>query len=295
MSTQIVDRDQAFATVLLHGGWHCSASWGRVVPRLLARGHRVVTPDLPGHGWRARYPEGYFDAEQPGLTTGRTGLENATLERAADVAVEALTALKTADGGRRTVVVSHSSSGAIASRAAERSPDLVDHLVYVAAIVPSRLRSALEIGALPEYGSPTMDGMVVGDPRVIGALRINPRSTDPQYRELLHRKFYSDMPPDEAAAFLELLCPDQPLSFLTDPVSVTRERWGRIPRTYVKTLKDNAIAPAVQEILIRDADLLTPHNRFRTIAIESSHSPFASLPEILADIIDRASDSSQAD
>lgn len=288
MRTQALGGHQPSNVVLLHGGWHSGASWGRVVPGLLAHGHGVAAPDLPGHGWRARYPEGYFAEGQPGLATSRTRLHATTLDMAADLAIETLRALKTADGARPTVLVSHSSSGAIASRAAEQTPELVDHLVYVAAIVPSRLRSAFEVAALPEYGSQTMDGLLVGDPMAAGALRINPRSTDPQYRELLHRKFYSDLPPEEAAAFLEQLCADQPLGFLADQVSVTSERWGSIPRTYVMTLKDNAIAPAVQEILVRDADDLTPRNRFRTIAVESGHSPFASMPERLVDIIDSA-------
>jgi pimeloyl-ACP methyl ester carboxylesterase len=275
--------------VLVHGGWHCGASWGPVVPALLARGHRVVTPDLPGHGWKARYPEGYFDAGQPGLETRRTNLADTTLEMAADAVIEILSSLRAADDrGLPAVLVSHSISGSIASLAAEKAPELIGHLVYVAAIVPSRLTSALEYAALPEYGSQVMDGLLVGDPAVTGTLRINPRSTDPQYRDLLHRKFYGDLPREASAAFMELLGADQPLRFITDPVSVTQARWGMIPRTYVMTTKDFALAPAVQEIMINDADDLTPHNRFRRISIDTGHSPYASRPEELADIIEAA-------
>jgi pimeloyl-ACP methyl ester carboxylesterase len=277
----------ALNIALVHGGWHCGASWGPLVPALLARGHRVVTPDLPGHGWKARYPEGYFDAGQPGLETRRTSLGNTTLEMAADTVIEVLSTLQAAgDRDRPAVLVAHSSSGSIASLAAEKAPGLIDHLVYVAAIVPSRLTSTLEYAALPEYGSQTMDGLLVGDPAVTGTLRINPRSTDPQYRELLHRKFYGDMPRETSAAFLELLCSDQPLGFIADPVTVTQSRWGMIPRTYVMTTKDFSIAPALQEIMINDADDLTPENRFRRIPIDAGHSPYASRPEELADIIE---------
>lgn len=267
--------------VLLHGGWHCSASWGPFVPALRARGHRVVAVDLPGHGWRARHPKGYFRAGQPGLETEPTTSGEITLDTAADVVIEALVR----GSGRPAVLVSHSSSGAIAGRVAEARPDLVDHLVYVAGIVPSRLVSAIEVGALPEYGSPTMDGLVIGDPVALGTLRINPRATDPFYRELLRAKFYGDLSPDEASAYLDLLCPDQPLSFLAEPVVVTAEAWGSIPRTYVVTTNDKAIAPAVQEILMNDADDLTPGNPFRRHRIDSGHSPFASHPAELADIV----------
>ncbi|MEV0406569.1 hypothetical protein [Actinoallomurus sp. NPDC050550] len=93
------------------------------------------------------------------------------------------------------------------------------------------------------------------------------------------------MLPEESAAFLDMLCPDQPLGFLAEPVSVTPQRWGSIPRTYVSTMKDNAIAPAVQEIMVKDADDFTPENRFRWVQIASGHSPYASRPAELAGII----------
>ncbi|MPY81013.1 MAG: alpha/beta fold hydrolase [Actinophytocola sp.] len=36
--------------VLLHGGWAGGWVWERAVEPLRADGHRVVTPDLAGHG-----------------------------------------------------------------------------------------------------------------------------------------------------------------------------------------------------------------------------------------------------
>jgi pimeloyl-ACP methyl ester carboxylesterase len=269
--------------VLIHGGWHCSASWGAVAPLLRSGGHCVVTPDLPGHGWKGRFPENYFSSGQPHLETEKTTLEEITLEMAAATVLDAVRA---AGAGKSPVVlVSHSSSGAIASLVAEMAPELVDHLFYIAAIVPSRLRSAAAYAALPEYGSPTMDGLVVGDPAAVGALRINPRSTDPAYRDLLRRKFYGDVGQEEAAAFANLLCADQPMSFIADEVTVTRDRWGSVPRTYLQTMKDLSIAPEVQAIMIRDADDFTPHNTFRHLTIDSGHSPFASRPKDVAEAI----------
>lgn len=35
--------------VLVHGAWHGSWCWRKVVPLLRAKGHTVFTPDLPGH------------------------------------------------------------------------------------------------------------------------------------------------------------------------------------------------------------------------------------------------------
>jgi pimeloyl-ACP methyl ester carboxylesterase len=279
-------RDACCDLVLLHGGWHCGASWGEVVPLLQARGHCVIAPDLPGHGWRARFPAGYFDRGQPGLTTARSAIGDITLDAAAADVLGVLRAVRGASGGARPMVlVAHSISGVVASLVAETAPGLVDHLVYIAAMVPSRLRSSAAYSALPEYGSQTMDGLLVGDPAVTGTLRINPWSADPRYRDLLRRKFYGDVPRAEADAFAHLLSADLPLSFAVEEVAVTPDRWGSIPRTYVHTTRDFAIAPAVQVTMIRDADALAPRTAFRQVTMDTGHSPFASRPWDVADII----------
>ena len=36
--------------VLIHGSWHGAWCWEKVVALLEERRHRVVAPDLPGHG-----------------------------------------------------------------------------------------------------------------------------------------------------------------------------------------------------------------------------------------------------
>jgi len=38
--------------------------------------------------------------------------------------------------------------------------------------------------------------------------------------------------------------------------------------------------------MVNDADDLTPHNRFRRISVDTGHSPYASRPGELADIIE---------
>jgi pimeloyl-ACP methyl ester carboxylesterase len=36
--------------VLIHGAWHGGWCWNKVVPLLQQAGHRILAPDLPGHG-----------------------------------------------------------------------------------------------------------------------------------------------------------------------------------------------------------------------------------------------------
>ena len=39
--------------VLVHGAMHGAWCWEDVAARLVAKGHRVLVPELPGHGRRA--------------------------------------------------------------------------------------------------------------------------------------------------------------------------------------------------------------------------------------------------
>ncbi len=60
------------------------------------------------------------------------------------------------------------------------------------------------------------------------------------------------------------------------PVVLTAERYGRVPKVVGKTLRDRAISPQLQQLMIER----TPVQR--VLAVDSGHSPFLSQPEALA-------------
>ena len=94
---------------LLHGLGGSAANWGAVA-RPLARSHRVLVPDLPGHGASPRP------------------------QRGADVGsfADAIAAGLRDAGCRRALVAGHSFGGLVALRLALRHPELVGGLVLVA-------------------------------------------------------------------------------------------------------------------------------------------------------------------
>lgn len=61
--TVVLEGGEGPPVVLLHGPGEFAALWGRVVPQL-AETHRVVVPDLPGHGATGRPTDGPLDAER---------------------------------------------------------------------------------------------------------------------------------------------------------------------------------------------------------------------------------------
>jgi pimeloyl-ACP methyl ester carboxylesterase len=267
--------------VLVHGAWHHSLHWGRVAQRLSAQGHRVVSLDLPGHGLNARFPASYLAGQWTRLAEEPSPLKDLRLEDATSAVIDALRALR---NGPRPILVGHSMGGTVITRVGELAPELIGRLVYLSAYCPLRLKTSSAYGALPEAKTDHGNSLFVGDPAVLGAVRINPRG-DASYLEALRAGFYHDVATEEFLAFALALTPDLPLSFWTSEVGATRERWGRLPRTYLRCAQDRALAPALQDLMIREADAFTPGNPFEQKTLQTSHSPFASQPERLAELL----------
>lgn len=40
--------------ILIHGAWHASWCWKPIAKELIAEGHKVLMPDLPGHGQKSK-------------------------------------------------------------------------------------------------------------------------------------------------------------------------------------------------------------------------------------------------
>jgi hypothetical protein len=60
---------------------------------------------------------------------------------------------------------------------------------------------------------------------------------------------------------------------------------GKIPRSYIRCALDQAIPLGAQNALIAAADAFTPGNPTRTPTLQSSHSPFFSMPDQLASVL----------
>lgn len=269
--------------VLVHGAWHNALHWQPVVAHLAALGQRAIAIDLPGHGLKARFPSAFVSADSAHLAGEVSPVKDVTLEKAARTVVSSLETL----GETKVVLVGHSLGGAAITRAAELAPERIARLVYVSAFVPVGLRSAAAYGALPEAHTGYGESLFIGNPAELGAVRINPRGADAYLRQL-RDIYYNDVAYDTFLPYALSLTPDLPVAFWIGEIEASAAKWGRIPRTFVRCSQDRALAPALQERMIADADRLTPDNRFLTETLASSHSPFASRPEELAAILVRS-------
>ncbi|WP_316742240.1 alpha/beta hydrolase [Streptomyces sp. MK7] len=272
----------ATPVVLVHGFWHGSWCWGLVSEQLAARGVASVAVDLDGHGlksrsprarWRRPFDSGAFAAE-PSPVSGIT---------ASSAAASLVEQVRRIGHGRPCLVVAHSMGGTVATAAAEQAPELFGEIMYVAAFAPVGGLPTAQYISMPENAGELVASGLSADPAAVGALRYDTGDTD--RRAAIREAFYNDdIDGPTAEAAISLLTPDAPAGIALEPITVTAERYGSIPHSYVVCTRDNAIRPKLQRLMVREIDAVSARPT-TVVEIDSSHSPFLSQPTRLADVI----------
>ncbi len=231
------------AYVFVHGAWHGGWCWDKVVPLLEGAGHKAIAVDLPGHGG------------------DETPIAQATFEAYCNKARELVEAQP-----EPVILVGHSMGGRVVTQVAELCPDKIRTLVYLAAIL---LRNGENtIPADPDTGETLLDRSVIeSDDGSYQTLR------EDSIKELLFHDC-SDDDTDRAMALLESRQASQPF---TIPMRLTNENFGRVRKVYIECLQDKAMTPGQQRMMYT----LTPCDK--VISMNTSHSPFLSSPQELAD------------
>lgn len=268
--------------VLVHGAWHSSLHWAATQRALAGRGIASIAVDLPGHGLGAPLPSGYLQRGQPGLATEKSALAHITMQDATDAVTATLAGVRSRFG--RVLLVAHSAGGGPASLAAEQRPDLVDHLAFLSGFVPAGRPRFTDYITAPENAA-AVRVPTVADAAELGAFRINPLTDDADVVAVIRRAFLNDLPADAPDSWRQFLHPDEHYDSLGAPVAVTPQRWGRIPRSYIRLTEDLALPPVTQDLMIAEADALTPGNPFDVRSLPGGHSPFMTRPAELAELI----------
>ncbi len=229
--------------VLIHGAWSRGTTWAAVAARLSAAGLTVHAPDLPGHG---------ADPTPP----AEVGLAECA---------EAVAALLRRSGP--ALLVGHSMGGMVISAAAERVPDLVVRLVYVAAFLPQDGDSLLDLIRRQEM--PGIRDLVRPAP-LPGATVLCP--------EGLCERLCQDATQAQCAGVIAGLG-QQPNRVQTEPAALTPERFGRVPRAYVLCRQDRTVSPDLQR-------RMAGRGACDPVAdIDCGHLPQITRPQMLADIL----------
>ncbi len=169
--------------------------------------------------------------------------------------------LRTVDGP--VVLVGHSYGGAVITEAG--SAPNVAHLVYVTAFVLDIGESVMHQEGVGEHPPSGLGGAITfrdDGTSIVDAV---------QAAEI----FYNDCDPGVAAGAAEHL---QPQATATFAGVVTEAPWKHTPSTYVVCTDDNAVVPSLQRWLAQRCT--------NVIELDASHSPFLSMPDRLADILE---------
>jgi pimeloyl-ACP methyl ester carboxylesterase len=226
--------------VLIHGAWHGGWCWEYVTPLLQAAGHRVFAPDLPGMG---------------SDTTPRTTI---TLDSWARWLAEYVRRID-----EPVVLVGHSRGGFVISQAAEYADGHVARLVYLAAFLAPDGMTLRQL-------SPGVDQAVMAN-----FLRMEADGTGTLAAEVVGPAFYQRTKPELIARAISKLTPE-PMWIFTEPLRLSAEGFGRVPRAYIETAEDNACPIALQ----RQMQSVLPCSP--VITLSTDHSPFYSAPEEVA-------------
>ncbi|BAN00839.1 alpha/beta fold hydrolase [Ilumatobacter coccineus] len=271
--------------VFVHGAHHDGGTWDDLVPELEARGHGSVTLDLPGAGVNAAEPESLHVRPLDPVAFGTEPSPNAGVtqdERTAAVieAVQAAAAMGNGD----VVLVGHSLGGLTTSVVTEAIPEKLKATVFLASFLAP---NGMIAGALLGHESMAdshMLGLLMADPGVVGAIRIDTRSTDPEYLAKVKAAFYADLTDSQFEAAMGKLHSDEPAQVGAEPSNITAENFGQVDRHYIRCAQDNVMTPACQDLVVQMVDeslgsTTTVHE------MNTSHSPFYSDPAGLADIL----------
>jgi hypothetical protein len=93
--------------------------------------------------------------------------------------------------------------------------------VTIAYVPVPNLPNGVALASLPEGQSSISGAILIGDPRVTGAQRINPRDADPAYVEKGRQALYNDVSTEEYLRFIVYGNPELPLAVAFDDAQGT--------------------------------------------------------------------------
>jgi pimeloyl-ACP methyl ester carboxylesterase len=223
--------------VLVHGGSFAASCWDFLLPHLDVP---AVAVDLPGRGSRAR------------------PLEGLTIADSVDAVIEDIESRDLHD----VVLVGHSMAGITMPGVAERIPDRLAHLVFVACTVPAD-------------GESTVDTL---DPEIQALARKNALRPEGGMMDdaMATAMFCNDMDDEQIRATLSRMVPEA-VHLTLAPVSLAGLRRD-VPRTWVRTERDLIVPPARQ-------DLFAQRTGSTVVSIDAAHMAMISRPAALARVL----------
>jgi pimeloyl-ACP methyl ester carboxylesterase len=233
--------------VLAHGAFSGAWGWEPMDGPLQARGHTLERFDLPGAG------------------DDRTPAAEVTLDAYAERLLAVL-----GERPEPAVLVGHSMGGIVITHAAARAPERIEGMVYVAAFLPRDGDSLKALTLLPEGAG----DQIQANMEVSG---VPPMASIPD--DVSRHVRYNGCS-EEVIAWALARQRSQPLAPFRQEASVPEGALEGIPLHYVRCLRDHALRPALQQLMLEWAGVES------VVELDTGHNPQLSMTEELADTLD---------
>jgi pimeloyl-ACP methyl ester carboxylesterase len=235
--------------VFVHGGGLGAWTWFRVVDFLRKKGHKATAIDL--------------------TSCGRDTIDPNTVSSFLDYNQPLVDFFNTLSSTDKVILVGHDLGGLSVTYAMEHFHQKIQAGVFLAAMMlPSGFPLTLELFELdPAVGRHIEYTFGDGINKMPTALYV--------MEKMQHQVFYH-LCPSEDVVLASLLSKPVPLRMLDGScIEFTEERYGTVPKVYIKTMKDRVLPPDAQdEAFLSDPACAPTEIR----EIESDHSPFFSKP-----------------
>lgn len=220
-----------------------------------ASGWDKVTPLLKAKGREV------IAVNLPGHGTDTMSFATITLQSYVD-------AVKNAIGDRKNVIlVGHSMGGIVISQVAEEIPGQIKELIYLAAYLPKNGESLLSLAKQD------------ADSHIGKYLQVDPKTgTATIAKDGIIDVFAADAPPQLDESILNSF-KAEPLAPLATPVTLTDEKFGSVKKIYIHTANDHAVSFLFQQTMVKNGRISKEYT------LNSSHTPFISMPDKLAAIL----------
>lgn len=234
--------------VLVHGMFHGAWAWARVTNALEARGHKVIVEDLAGCG------------------SDTTPVPEASLDRWVADTVQSFK-----DIGQSVILVGHSRGGIVVAQASEAAPDHISAAVYWTALLLPNGLSGFGLAQILAEDGVTEPFAVVPRFSEDGAAMLPPENAPDL--------FYGCCTAEDRDWAVPQMGPE-PIAPSMQPLSLTPENWGRVPRVYIKMTEDRTVTPTAQQAMIARGQPI------EVVELAGDHMANMTHAEELADILD---------
>lgn len=235
--------------ILIIGAWHTSSNWNPVKEKLEKLGHKVLTPELPGHG------------DDPAR------LKDQNLESYTRFIVNLMD-----QQNEPVILVGHSLGSAVACQASEYRPEKVKKLVVLSGYL---LRDGQSPTGLDHGAFPT-DWLAMGEAGVL--------SFTPDYKvsylnpKFVKDKIYSFLTDEQFGPLAMQLCGES-MAALSQQVKLGKN-YENVPKVYIKTLKDEMMPLELQEQAIASTNVEKVYD------LDTGHDSFYTAPQELTAVLE---------